>query len=495
MSLQIQLSSADPTVQEVDVLAICVTQGGLEKHKVVAALDAKLDGALLRHAEQAEFNGKADQTLDIPTLGRLPARRVLLIGAGEKRGMDDGRVRALSATAARAAGSNTRTLAYVPPEKVAGPTFRAVGEGLALGAYRFTKYFTGDRKPKAELGLAMVYKLAGRPGATDKKALATGQTVADAVCVARDAVNEPPNELTPAVLADIATRLARKHKFKISVLDKAGIKNAGMHLHYAVGQGSANEPRFIHMSYKPKKPAKRKIAFVGKGLTFDSGGLCIKPAPGMGEMKSDMGGAAAVLGTMVAVADLQPDVEVHCIIGSAENMPDGAAYRPGDVFGSLDGKTVEIINTDAEGRLVLADALAYAAKLEPDVIIDAATLTGACVIALGKTYSGFYTGEDKLARQVETAAKQAGEQLWRMPLVEEIREQLKSDIADLKHTGERWGGSISAALFLREFTAGKPWVHCDIAGPALSDRARGVTPKGGTGHPVLTFVRFVENSA
>ncbi len=248
------------------------------------------------------------------------------------------------------------------------------------------------------------------------------------------------------------------------------------------------------MSYTPKKP-KKKLCFVGKGLTFDSGGLCIKPAAGMGEMKSDMGGAAAVLGLMVAVASLRPNVEVHCIIGSAENMPDGAAYRPGDIFGSLDGKTVEIINTDAEGRLVLADALAYARKLEPDVIVDAATLTGACVVALGKTWSAFYTGDDKLARQVDKAAAEAGENLWRMPLIEELREQLKSDVADLKHTGERWGGSISAALFLREFVGDVPWIHCDIAGPALSDNARGVTPKGGTGHAVLTFLRFVENSA
>lgn len=494
MSLELQLSASDPTAQEVDVLAVSVLQGTLDKHKIIAALDAQLGGALRRYAEEQEFTGKAEQTLDVPTLGRLPARRVLLIGGGEKRGLDDARVRTLAATAARAAGPSARSLAFVPPDKVAGPDFRAVGEGLTLGAYRFTKYLTGDRKPKAALGAVTVYKLAGRPGVTDKKALAQGAAVAGAVCVARDAVNEPPNELTPAALADLATQLSKKHKLKITVLDKAGIKAAGMKLHYAVGQGSANDPRFIHLTYKPKK-SRRRLVFVGKGLTFDSGGLCIKPAPGMGEMKSDMGGAAAVLGTLLAVAELGLDVEVHGIIASAENMPDGAAYRPGDVFGSLDGKTVEIINTDAEGRLVLADALAYAAKLEPDVIIDAATLTGACMVALGKNCTGFYTGDDKLARQVDAAAKQAGEQMWRMPLLEDLREQLKSDIADLKHMGDRWGGSISAALFLREFVGKVPWVHCDIAGPALADRARGVTPKGGTGHAVLTFVRFVENSA
>jgi leucyl aminopeptidase len=245
------------------------------------------------------------------------------------------------------------------------------------------------------------------------------------------------------------------------------------------------------MVYKPKK-AKKKIAFVGKGLTFDSGGLCIKPAPGMGEMKSDMGGAAAVLGLMAAVASLRPEVEVHGIIGAAENMPDGAAYRPGDIFGSLDGKSVEIINTDAEGRLVLADALTYASRLAPDVIVDAATLTGACVVALGKSCSGFYATEDKLARDLEAAARQTGEPFWRMPLLEELKEQLKSDCADLKHTGDRWGGSITAALFLREFVGKVPWIHCDIAGPVLADKPRGIYPKGGTGHPVLAFARFVE---
>jgi leucyl aminopeptidase len=222
--------------------------------------------------------------------------------------------------------------------------------------------------------------------------------------------------------------------------------------------------------------------------------LCIKPAAGMGDMKSDMGGAAAVLGVMAAVGALRPNVEVHGIIAAAENMPDGNAYRPADVFTSLDGKTVEIINTDAEGRLVLADALAYARKLEPEILIDAATLTGACLVALGKNCSAFYTADDKLARRFQAAAEQAGEQFWRMPLLEELREQLSSDIADLKHTGDRYGGSISAALFLREFVGETPWIHCDIAGPVLADRAKGMYPKGATGHPVLTLLSLVEAS-
>jgi leucyl aminopeptidase len=355
------------------------------------------------------------------------------------------------------------------------------------------RYFTGERKPKAELGKVSVL-VPGKVSAEQKKQLELGVAIGHAVGIARDAVNEPPNELVPETLAQVAQRIAKEHGFKLKVLDKKGILAAGMHLHYAVGQGSTNEPRFIHLSYVPKKK-KQKVVFVGKGLTFDSGGLCIKPAAGMGEMKSDMAGAAAVLGLMAAIGVTRPEIEVHMLVGAAENMPDGSAYRPADVFSSLDGKTVEIINTDAEGRLVLADALAYAVKLKPDLIVDAATLTGAALVALGKTCSAFYATEDELATLLVASAHEAGESFWRMPLLDELAEQLKSDVADLKHTGDRWGGSITAALFLREFVGKVPWLHCDIAGPVLAERARGIYPKGGTGHAVLTFLSLVERLA
>ena len=258
------------------------------------------------------------------------------------------------------------------------------------------------------------------------------------------------------------------------------------------GQGSANEPRFIHMSYVPKR-AKKKLVFVGKGMTFDSGGLCIKPAGGMEDMKTDMSGAAAIIGLMAAVAAVKPNVEVHGLVGAAENMPDAAAYRPGDVFKSLDGRTVEIINTDAEGRLVLADALAYAKGLEPDAIIENSTLTGACMVALGKTCAAYMTDDPALAKAVNTAATQAGETFWQLPLLRDLRDGLKSSIADLKHTGERWGGAITAGLFLTEFVGDVPYVHCDIAGPSYASKPRGIYAQGGTGMPVLTFLRMIEN--
>lgn len=489
MPLSIALTPQDPLAESVDALVVCVFQKALADHPTLQALAAPLRKALLEHATLSEFEGKAEQTLDVATLGQLAAKRLILVGAGAADELSTARLRSVAAAAVRAGMPSAKSILLVLPR--ADVDLRTVGEGVALGAYRFSKYFTGDRKPKVELSKVGIALPGAKPTAQAKKTLALGVDLAGAVALARDAINEPPNVIYPETLAAIARDIAKRHAFKAKVLDKKGILAAGMNLHYAVGQGSAHEPRFIHLTYTPRK-RKKKLVFVGKGLTFDSGGLCIKPAAGMGEMKSDMGGAAAVLGLMEAVGVLRPDVEVHGIVGAAENMPDGAAYRPADIFKSLEGKTVEIVNTDAEGRLVLADALAYAARLKPDLLVDAATLTGAALVALGKTWSAFYTDSDELAKRLGDAATAAGEGFWRMPLISELAEQLKSDVADLKHTGDRYGGSITAALFLREFVGKTPWIHCDIAGPVLSDRARGVVPKGGTGHGVLTFVHLLE---
>lgn len=491
MTLSLQFSALDSTVVAADALAVGVTSDGFREQPDIAELDGALNGALLKLAKEQEFEGKAEQTLELTTLGSIKAPRLLLVGMGASAQLTAARVRATAAVATRwAQGYQAKRLGLKLPDT---DQLRAAAEGCGLGAYRFTKYLTGDRQPKRSL-TEVLWLGSARASAAMKKDAKLGLAVADAVGLARDAVNEPPNELTPEVMAQIARGLAKQYKFKVKILDKAGIKRAGMKLHYAVGQGSAHEPRFIHLSYTPQRRAKKKLVFVGKGLTFDSGGLCIKPAPGMGEMKSDMGGAAAVLGLMKAIGETKPNVEVHGIIGAAENMPDAAAYRPGDIFGSLDGKTVEIINTDAEGRLVLADALTYARRLNPTLIVDAATLTGACLVALGKTCSAFYSADDTLAESFASAAHEVGENFWRMPLLDELGEQLKSDVADLKHTGDRWGGSITAALFLREFVGDVPWIHCDVAGAVLADRAQGLYPKGGTGHPVLTFLHFVESS-
>jgi leucyl aminopeptidase len=493
MPVKIQLVAQNALAVPADIAVLPAAAGASVKQEPLASLDRALSHGLSKLILREEFKGKKDQSLEVSLGAELPMAKVVLLGIGQKGQMSNADWRTFAAKAARAAnGAKAKSLVLGLPDGFPADKLRYIAEGLVLGEYRYTKYLTGDRRPKAELATATVtLSKKARVGKAHKKAVALGEQVARAVALTRDLVNDPPNELNPVRLASEAQRMAKEAGIKCQVFDKKEIEKRGMKLLVAVGQGSANEPRFVHLVYAPKKPRK-KLVFVGKGLTFDSGGISIKPAAGMGEMKSDMAGAANVIGLLAACAAVKPNVEVHGIIASAENMPGGKAYRPGDVFGSLDGKTVEIINTDAEGRLVLADALAYARALEPDVLIDNATLTGACVVALGKTCSGFYATSDRLAGQFAGAAKDAGEQFWRLPLLEDLKEQLRSDVADLKHTGDRWGGSISAALFLREFVGSCDWIHADIAGPALADRAASFYPKGATGHGVLTFLRFVE---
>jgi leucyl aminopeptidase len=491
MSIKLSIGSQAPLSIAADLVVIGVSEGASSKEGILAELEKALGPVVARAVKREDFTGKKEQTLDLPTNGALPAARVLLIGLGKTSPLTDIDVRLLAAKGTRfALGAKAETVAIVVPDGVTNGV-RAAAEGSMLGSYRFTMYQTGDRLPKVNLNEITVV-VGGSVTNAHRDELAVGERVGNAVCIARDLINTAPNDLYPAVLVRAAVEVARVCGLEVTVFDKEALTKAGMHLFVAVGQGSTHDPHMAHVVYRPAKPAKKKIAFVGKGLTFDSGGLCIKPAPGMEEMKGDMGGAANVIGLMAAVAAVQPDVEVHGIIGAAENMPDGAAYRPGDVWKSLDGKTVEIINTDAEGRLVLADCLAYARALKPDVIIDNATLTGACVVALGPTVSGFFSNRDEVAEMFRNAARASGESMWQMPLVEELRDGLKSDWADLKHTAERWGGAISAALFLREFVGDVPWVHIDIAGPSMANKAYGLHPKGGTGHGVLTYLRLIE---
>ncbi len=495
MALKITLKSADPLNVPADVSVIGIVEGASPKAGVLARLTKALGQIVPKTLKREEFTGKKDQSVEFATNGRLKPARVVLMGLGSAQ-LSTSQVRLLAAKAARyAQGSRATSLALEVPFGVEGGE-RAAAEGAVLGAYRFNKYFTGDRLPKSALE-SVTLTSTTRVDKAAKEAAEVGHQVGEAICIARDLINEPPNELYPETFAKFCQEMSKERGLKCTVLDKAGLQKRGMKLMLAVGQGSAHDPRLIHMVYTPEGPADKKaprkrLVFVGKGLTFDSGGLCIKPAQGMEDMKGDMGGGANVAALMAALAVLKPNVEVHGLIGAVENMPDGAAYRPADIFGSLDGKTVEIINTDAEGRLVLADVLAYGRELKPDLMLDNATLTGACVVALCTLTSGYYATPDELAEKVRVAARDAGESMWHMPLIEELREGLKSDWADLKHTADRWGGSITAALFLREFVGNVPWVHIDIAGPSMASRAHGIYSKGGTGHGVLTFLRLVE---
>jgi leucyl aminopeptidase len=494
MPMKLVLSSNDPLSIATDVLVLGVTEGDPLKQKPVAKLAKAIGPALGRQLRREEFTGKRDQLHEVATLGKARPERVVLIGLGKSGAVTDADIRVVAAKGARfALGVRASSVAVSIPEVEGGE--RAAAEGLVLGGYRFTKYLTGERLPKTSLDKGTIV-ISGKVNNAGRDRVALGQAVAESVCIARDLINEPPNELHPVALADAAVRVCKERGLAVQVFDKKALEKKGAKLILAVAQGSIHEPRLVHMTYKPAAPGKKKkLVFVGKGLTFDTGGICLKPAGGMEEMKGDMGGAANVIALMSAVAATKPDVEVHGIIGCAENMPDGNAYRPGDVFGSLDGKSVEIINTDAEGRLVLADALAYGRSLNPDMMLCNATLTGACVVALGPTVSGFYANRDDLADRMNKACREAGEAMWHMPLVEDLRDGLKSDWADLKHVADRWGGSITAALFLRDFVGDVPWVHIDIAGPSMASKPYNVYAKGGTGHGVLTYLKLIESYA
>jgi len=489
LPMKIALSTAAPTDVDVDLLAVSVRAGQLEKDATLRKIDRLLDGALFRHGKDESFEGERRETLRIPTLGKLRARFVVVVGLGkDEPSPNDARIVAIRA----ALGARMRrTIAVVPPSDDAA-SVRNTAEGLLLGAYRYDAYLTGARKPKGRIVSASI--LVGKDDSERRRALAEGQIVAEAVCLARDLVNAPPNDLTPTALAEAARKACRGTSASCVIWNKKQIAAHKMDLLLAVSRGTAQEPRVVHMTYKPRG-AKHCIAFVGKGLTFDSGGLCIKPAKSMIDMKCDMAGAAATIGILMAAARLKIPIEVHGFIGCVENMSGDHAYRPGDIFPSLDGKTVEIINTDAEGRLVLADVLAYAKTVKPDFMVDFATLTGACMVALGPWTAGLFANHDGLFKRFSEAAADVDESFWRLPLSDDLREALKSDVADLKHTGESHGGAITGALFLREFVGDTKWAHCDIAGPAFLERPHGNHPKGGTGFGVATALRFLEGLA
>lgn len=457
----------------------------------LASLDRALGGALSARAEREEFEGKPDQTLELHPLGAIAAHTVLVVGLG-RDGSPAARMRAFAGAGTRAAlRERAGRVAVLAPDDEP-ETLRALAEGMALGAYRFTKYLTGSRRPR-EVPMRGVV-LATRESSSARRAVELGARIGNAICLARDLINEPPSTLDAPALAERARAVATRCGLSFHVLDEKGIAKKGMRLLQAVNQGSTTPPRFVHMVWAPRR-AKKRLVFVGKGVTFDSGGLSLKSTPNMVAMKIDMAGAATVVGLMEAVAALAPPVEVHGIFAATDNMPDGNAFRLGDVVTSLDGKTVEITNTDAEGRLILADALTYARDLGPDLLVDVATLTGATRQALGGVATGFFTSDDAVANEIAAAAREAGEAMWRMPLYDELRDELRSDIADLKNCGTGPGGAISAALFLREFVGDAPWAHLDIAGPVIADKASGAIAKGPTGHGVLTFLSLVERAA
>jgi leucyl aminopeptidase len=484
-----------------ELLVISLFEGeiGDKTPATLSGADKALEGRLITAATQEGFKGKAEQSFVMHTLGRLEVERLALLGLGSRNKYTPEVLRLTAGRAAKMAQRlKVRTVVFTVPETAdSTAAVRAVVEGLELGAYRFERYKSSAREEKNAPKLTTVRLLL--PGDVDKtkeleQTVALAQRVAEATNWARDLVNEPPNVVNPERLAQAAQEMARESGIKVTVGGRKDIERLKMGMFLAVAQGSVNEPRLIHIEYTPKNARQAKqppVALVGKAITFDSGGLSLKPTDSMVDMKTDMAGSAAVLGAMKVIAALKPPFPVHAFIGACENMPSGTAYRPGDILTSRLGKTVEITNTDAEGRLVLGDILTWASEHKPAQIIDLATLTGACMVALGHYIVGAFGDDEATMEAVLGAAWSAGEELWRMPIHELQKDALRSEIADMKNSGERWGGAINAAHFLREFVNDTPWVHLDIAGPSQSPKERGYHGKGATGVGVRTLVELV----
>ena len=470
-------------------------------------LDKALKGALSACMRDHEFSGKAKQTLMLYCHDKVKARRVALVGLDSGTALNAATWVRLGAVCSRLATSvAAKHVVLALPDAAAADEdtvaiLGLIARGAILGAYRYVTYKSqkGRLQTLKKLSVHVPIKADKAATARLRGACATGTVLGEAVCLARDLVNEPALDLYPETFAQRAVALAKEQGVACSVLDVAQLQKRNMNLLCAVGQGSAHPPCLVHLRYTPKRVGKAfdrgAIALVGKGITFDSGGLCLKPPDGMLTMKVDMAGAAAVLATVWAAAKLQLPVAIEGVLALAENMPSGKAYRPSDVFTSAAGKTVEVNNTDAEGRLVLADALHYTLALKPRCIVDLATLTGACMVALGNHTAGLFANDDPLASQLLTAAGRQGEDFWRLPLTPALRDQLKSDIADMRNTGDRYGGAITAALFLKEFVGDTAWAHLDIAGPATSNDDHGAHSKGGTGIAVATLIDFITASA
>ncbi len=446
----------------------------------------------------AKHTGKKGENLLVTKRrgDRFAADAVLLVGVGAKGAFD---VPAMRRALGRVGGSARRfgtvatTFALAFDARRSAEAVQAAAEGLGLGAYRFDRYRTAG-EPSAPLSKVTVLGSSRWDDKSMKAAVKRADVIVDAVTWARDLVNTPAGDLPPAEIAREAQKMAKEVGLTCKVWTEAQLKAGGFGGIIGVGQGSVNPPRMIELTYTGAGKAT-PIALTGKGIAFDSGGLSIKPAEGMETMKDDMGGAASIMATMKVIARLKLKINVIAVIPSSENMPSGSAQKPGDVIRHYGGKTSEVLNTDAEGRLILADSLAYLAEKQPQLIVDTATLTGACVVALGTDIAGAIGNDDALAQELVATGASVGEPIWQLPLHPDYRTLIDSNVADIKNIGKRWGGAITAAWFLAEFVGDVPWVHLDIAGPAFSETGTDLGPKGGTGVPVRTLVRFLTDRA
>ena len=497
MSEKIEISVSKGLLEETpaNVLVVNLFEGVKIPAGATGAIDIALDGLISKFIIAKEgFDGKFGKMYLLPTYGKIAAEKVLLVGLGKNKDFTPNRLRELSAKIikkCRKMGNAKKVISVLHGAGIGGYdpeiSARMIAEGTLIGSYSFDKYKTEKSSKKVDefVIVDMVEENCKKAKAGVKK----GKIIGSALNFARDLSNEQPAYATPSKLAEIAQSFK---DLEVKVYDKDEIEKMGMGAFLGVAKGSSQPPKFIHMHYKGsnQKLIQRKIAIIGKGICFDSGGLDIKP-PSMLNMKDDMSGAAAVLGVMSVLKDLKPNCEVHGIIAACENMPGCSAYKPGDVLTAKNGKTIEVDNTDAEGRLTLADALCYACELDVDEVIDIATLTGACVVALGSAASGIMGNHQPTIDKLIKCANSGGEKMWQLPMFDEYKESLQSDVADMRNTGSRMGGAQIAGIFLQNFVKKVHWAHIDVAGTAFLDKPQNEFPKGATGAGVRTLINYL----
>lgn len=494
--MKIKVIVGDIAKIETDAIIVNFFEGTEHLDGDIANIDKALAGAITQLISQGEIKGKLNEITVIHSLGRLPAARVVVAGLGKEQELSQDRVRGAAASACRLLKQkgmdNIATIAQ--GAGIAGISLESaaqvVTEGALLGVYSFRKHITKEAE-HGEIKQLIIVTADETKLPIVEQGCHRGRILAEATNLARDMVNEPANYMTPSRMAETAKGLAQSYGLELNILERQQMQELGMGALLGVTQGSQQPPKFIVLNYKGSDSGEIDVALVGKGITFDSGGISIKPSEGMSEMKGDMAGGAAVMAAISAIAQVKPQINVTAIVPATENLPSSSALKPGDILTAMSGKTIEIISTDAEGRLTLADALGYAKKLSAKLMVDVATLTGACRVALGDICSGAFGNNQELIDKVIAAGNEAGEHIWQMPMYEDYKEQNKSDVADVKNVGGKYAGAITGAQFLSEFVGDTPWVHLDIAGTSMSEKERNYLIKGATGVPVRTLVNLV----
>ena len=474
---------------------------GQPKPQFLARFDQGSANLISAAQQSKEFSGKTDETLLIHTGQTEGPARLLLIGLGKQQHLSLMRLRQATSTAVsvlkqKSIAKASINLENLPIHKATTQQqVQAIAEGLLLADYRYHRYLTTDSGNSKSLEQITILTADSKTTAMAHQGVTAAEAICAGVHLARDLVNAPGNLKSPEFLAMQAVAMAERNGIKARLLDRSRMQELGFGALLGVAQGSTRPPYLIVLEYQGGETGSAPLALVGKGVTFDTGGISLKPAEKMDEMKMDMGGAAAVIGTMLAAARLKLPLNLVAVIPAVENMPSGTSIRPGDILTSLSGKTIEVLNTDAEGRLILADALTYVERFKPKVVIDLATLTGACIIALGNHAAAILGNDDKLISRLINAGQRSGERLWQLPLWEEYASQIKSDFADVKNTGGRSAGTITAAAFLQKFADHYNWVHLDIAGMAWEDKGNAGAPRGGTGFGVRLLIDYLRHES